>query len=288
MRTKPIFRFAPSPNGHLHLGHAYSALLNQKLARENEGKLLLRIENIDTARCTRELEIQMLSDLKWLGIEWDDNPIRQSERFDIYGDALTDLRTMGLLYPAFMSRKEVARFIGKHSAWPNDPDGSPHYPAEDKKLSPPAVDALKAKNIPFAERMDIVAATNITGSKVDWKEFNPKDLGKIKTKYGSPDDWGDVVLLRKDTPTSYHISCVLDDALQGVTHIVRGMDLYEATSIHRLLQKLLNLPQPAYHHHQLILDDAGAKLSKSRNDIALNKLKANGVTPAKVREMLGF
>ena len=287
----PVFRFAPSPNGHLHLGHAYSALLNQKLARENRGKLLLRIEDIDTVRCTPQLEGQMLEDLEWLGLVWDEAPIRQSERFVVYRSALERLRSMGLTYPAFMSRKAVQQWIDARPSaagpWPKDPDGSPHYPGQDKHLSRQERERNMAQNQPFAERLD-GAVANTRFGPLTWREFDPNSPHQIRRVAGDPEKWGDVILRRKDTPTSYHLSSVLDDASQGVTHIVRGSDLYESTSIHRLLQTALDLPEPVYHHHPLILDDIGAKLAKSKGHPALRDLRAEGISPGQVHKWLGF
>ena len=292
MNPAPVFRFAPSPNGHLHLGHAYSALLNQKLARDNNGVFLLRVENIDTNRCTPELEKQMLLDLEWLGIEWDEAPIRQSDRFEIYKDTLSRLRDDGLLYPAFMSRKQQERWIAsrhdKHEMWPTDPDGAPHYPPEDKHLSADAIKERIANGIPFAERLNMPKTILKMGKEMNWKEFDARKIETSKPVSGYLESWGDVVLRRKDTPTSYHLACVVDDALQGITHVVRGMDLYHSTSVHRLLQQLFGLPEPLYHHHSLIQSEGGLKLSKSRKDTALRDLRHQEISAQDIHEWLGF
>lgn len=281
-RSKPVFRFAPSPNGELHLGHAYSALLNLKMARETGGKMLLRIEDIDTQRCTPELEKQMLEDLEWIGFEWDEEPIRQSERFDAYRDILGELNQLDLLYPATLSRSEIKKRVEElGSDWPRDPDGAPHYPGEERASSLADRADIMNSGKPYTLRLDMAKALLTTTQNLSWNE---KGSG-VSAK---PEQWGDVVLARKDTPASYHLSCVIDDAFQGITHIVRGNDLYEATSIHRLLQKLLGLFQPAYHHHDLILDNTGAKLSKSNKNTSLRQLRAEGKTAKTIQSLIGL
>lgn len=283
----PVFRFAPSPNGELHLGHAYSALLNQKFARKTGGRLLLRIEDIDTNRCTPELEAQMLHDLEWLGLEWDGKPRRQSGHFDEYANALETLWQKELVYPATLSRgeirKQVAGITAQGTVWSCDPDGSPHYPGEERNLPKDAKLATKNSDKDFAIRLDIEKAILHVGKALFWSE---KGNGKPDRIKADPAIWGDVILGRKDIPASYHLACVLDDALQGVTHIVRGQDLYHATSIHRLLQELLELPEPGYHHHELVLDTDGNKLSKSNKDVSLRQLREAGSTPADIYRMV--
>lgn len=284
-----VFRFAPSPNGELHLGHAYSALLNARLAKQAGGNLLLRMEDIDTARCTPEFETAIYRDLEWLGLAWEMPVRRQSEHFHDYAIALEKLKARGLVYPAFMSRGEVRGWIAEHEAmgkvWPRDPDGAPHYPPVDKRLSVSERGSRMASGEPFAWRLDMEMA--LGGQTLSWTELDPPS-GTIERVTARPEQWGDVILARSDTPTSYHLSVVVDDALQGVTHVVRGRDLYEATAVHRLLQDLLGLPEPAYHHHRLIRDADGRKLSKSEKSTGLRQLREAGVTPNKIREMLGF
>ncbi|MFK5980752.1 MAG: tRNA glutamyl-Q(34) synthetase GluQRS [Rhizobiaceae bacterium] len=284
-KPQPIFRFAPSPNGKLHLGHAYSALLNQKLAREAGGKLLLRIEDIDRVRCTLKLEAQMLDDLKWLGIEWDEEPTRQSDNFDIYSNTLKKLRDAGLVYPGFMSRGEVNKTINEiertGKIWPRDPDGTPHYPTHDKNMSEKQRAERLGSRPPNSFRLDMSKALKTLTGKLHWQE-------KDTVIEADPQAWGDVVLARGDVPTSYHLACVLDDAAQNITHIVRGTDLYFATAIHRLLQELLNLEEPHYHHHSLILDEDGQKLSKSRKDTSLSDLRELGKSPNDIKKLIGF
>ena len=283
--AQPIFRFAPSPNGKLHLGHAYSALLNQQMARKSGGKLLLRIEDIDTIRCTRELEAQMLDDLKWLGIEWDEPPMRQSENLENYRGTLDKLAKMELVYPAFMSRGEVNRQVAEAekagATWPRDPDGTPHYPPRDRDNAKARNAQLQHSETPKSYRLDMTKALKVTGNGLTWQE-------QETTIEANPQIWGDVALARGDISTSYHLACVLDDAHQGVTHIVRGKDLYFATAIHRLLQELLGFNEPNYFHHDLILDETGEKLSKSRKDTSLADLRSSGATPQDIKDLIGF
>lgn len=302
-----VFRFAPSPNGELHLGHAYSALLNAELARRNGGRFLLRIEDIDTARCTPEFEVGIFRDLEWLGLQWEEPVRRQSEHFDDYRAALDRLIEHGLVYPAFMSRGEVRSYIAgqpdKGRKWPRDPDGAPLYPPADKGLTAPERRRRIDAGEMFAWRLDMDRAAERLGQTLAWRELAPQpphevgiessprarhilsDAGIIQAK---PARWGDVILARKDTPTSYHLSVVVDDALQGVTHVVRGSDLYEATSVHRLLQELLGLPEPKYHHHRLMLGPDGRKLSKSERSTGLRALREGGASPAEIRRLVGL
>lgn len=288
--TRPTFRFAPSPNGELHLGHAYSALLNADMARKTGGRLLLRIEDIDTARCTPEFEAGIYRDLQWLGIEWERPVRRQSEHFAEYERLLDRLIARELVYPAFMSRGEtrahIAEAEGRGRTWPRDPDGVPLYPALDKALGPRERKRRMSDGEPFAWRLDTAAATASLDKPLTWIEFSDPDLGSTRQVEARPEIWGDVVLARRDTPTSYHLSVVADDALQGITHVVRGLDLFAATAVHRLLQTLLDLPEPAYFHHRLILGPDGRKLSKSFRDTGLNALRTAGRTPEDVRRML--
>ena len=287
--TQPVFRFAPSPNGHLHLGHALSALLNAELARALGGRLLLRIEDIDAARCRPEYETAMMEDLAWLGIAWEEPVRRQSEHFGAYSQALAKLEAQGLVYPSFESRAEIARLVAERDAkapWPRDPDGAPLYPGNAKALSADERAARMAKE-PYALRLDMNAAVARTGA-LTWVETGEDPKEEHDTLMAHPEAWGDVVLGRKETPTSYHLSVVVDDALQGVTHVVRGQDLQPATSVHRVLQALLGLPAPHYHHHRLVLDAEGRKLSKSTRATGLRELRADGATPADIRRIAGL
>ncbi|SFJ90012.1 glutamyl-Q tRNA(Asp) synthetase [Pseudovibrio ascidiaceicola] len=284
--NSPVYRFAPSPNGHLHLGHAYSAILNDEAAKQNGGRFLLRIEDIDTIRCTPQLQEDMLEDLKWLGLHWETPVRKQSEHFSEYTKALAQLEAMGLVYKAYLTRAQIKRFFAEQDAsdtpWPRDPDGAPLYPGDDNVLSVQEQQAFQNSAAPYALRLNMAKAIELAGSALSWNEAHQ---GKIQA---DPAAWGDVVLARKDTPTSYHLSVVVDDSLQGITHVLRGKDLYHATSVHRLLQTLLDLPEPHYEHHDLILDETGRKLAKSAKDTSLRELRASGATPLQIREELGL
>jgi glutamyl-Q tRNA(Asp) synthetase len=269
--TQPVFRFAPSPNGRLHLGHAYSALLNERLALESGGRLLLRIEDIDTPRCRPEFTKAAIDDLTWLGIGFE-QPVRvQSEHMATYHQALSKLAALDLLYPCTCTRSQLSRH-GDHLL--TDPDGTPLYP-QACRLNGPKPDQKASLRL----KMDQATAR--------LKEPLFKREGESDWIV-DPSDWGDVILARKDIGTSYHLACVVDDALQSVTHVVRGRDMEAATSIHRLLQELLALPHPTYHHHDLMLDDEGNKLSKSLGSTPLHDLRKSGKTAAQVRKQLGF
>ncbi|MER8726473.1 tRNA glutamyl-Q(34) synthetase GluQRS [Mesorhizobium sp. M0045] len=290
--TLLTFRFAPSPNGELHLGHAYSALLNQKLAKAAGGRLLLRIEDIDTTRCTPEFEAGIFRDLKWLGLGWEEPVRRQSEHFAEYRAMLERLIEAELVYPAFMSRSEIRAFIADSQKrgrdWPRDPDGVPLYPAADKALPASERKRRIAENVPFAWRLNVDAAIGRAGKDLSWAEYTDETLSATRRVEAHPQDWGDVVVARREIPTSYHLAVTVDDALQGVSHVVRGQDLYSATSVQRLLQQLLGLPQPAYFHHRLILGPDGRKLSKSLGDTSLAAQRAAGASPDDVRRLVGL
>ncbi len=287
-----VFRFAPSPNGYLHLGHAYSAMLNAQMAAEAGGRLLLRIEDIDATRCRPEYEAAIFEDLRWLGLAWEEPVRRQSEHLDAYADALARLAARGLIYPSFESRAEIAALVAageREGPWPCDPDGAPLYPGTAKVLTPQERDRRMAAGDPYALRLDMVAAlAALGGAALAWTENGAGPAGETGRVPAHPSRWGDVVLARKDIPTSYHLSVVVDDALQGITHVVRGRDLFAATGLHRLLQILLVLPEPIYHHHRLILDGEGRKLSKSTRATGLRELRAGGASPADIRSMIGL
>ncbi len=286
-----ILRFAPSPNGYLHLGHAYSALLNYDRARELGGRLLLRIEDIDRGtRCRPEYEEAIYEDLRWLGISWQEPVRRQSEHFAEYEAALAKLEAQRLIYPSFESRAEIAAMVeelDRHGGWPRDPDGVPIYPGRARKLSAAERARRREAGEAFALRLAMDAAVARAGV-LTWTETGAGPHGQSGSVTAAPQRWGDVVLARKDVPTSYHIAAVVDDALQGVTDVVRGEDLFWSTSIHRLLQVLLGLPEPSYQHHKLILDEAGQKLSKSTQATGLRELRAGGATPRDIRRMVGL
>jgi glutamyl-Q tRNA(Asp) synthetase len=286
----PVFRFAPSPNGYLHLGHAYSALLNFDSARQAGGRFLLRIEDIDATRCKPEFEAAIYQDLGWLGISWEEPVRRQSEQLADYHDALDKLAAEGLVYPGFESRAEIAKLVAQREAkapWPRDPDGVPLYPGGAKLLSSDARARLLGSDVPYALRLDMAAACARVGD-LGWIEHGQGPDGEIGLVAARPQAWGDVILARKETPTSYHLSVVIDDASQGVTEVVRGRDLFWSTSVHRLLQRLLGLPQPAYRHHRLVLDGRGQKLAKSTQATGLRELRAGGATPADIRRLVGL
>ena len=286
----PVFRFAPSPNGHLHLGHAYSALLNSDRVGESGGRLLLRIEDIDATRCRSDYETAIHEDLAWLGIAWETPVRRQSEHLADYRAALEKLSALGLVYPAFESRAEIARLVAVREVdgpWPRDPDGAPLYPGEAKLLPADERAHLIASGAPYALRLDMAAACRRVAG-LSWNELGEGPDGERGIVPARPEAWGDVILARKETPTSYHLSVVVDDALQGVSEIVRGQDLFHATAVHRLLQVLLGLPEPAYRHHRLIRDEAGGKLSKSSRSTGLRELRAAGITPAAIRQLVGL
>ena len=286
----PVFRFAPSPNGYLHLGHVYSALLNFDLARRAGGRFLLRIEDIDATRCRVEFEAAIYEDLAWLGISWETPVRRQSEHFARYREAVERLEGWGLIYPGFESRAEIARLVAQREAcapWPRDPDGAPLYPGAAKSLPPDQRWQLIAQGAPYALRLDMQAALARI-KELAWHEDGAGPGGESGVVNAFPQAWGDVILARKETPTSYHLSVVIDDALQGVTDVVRGKDLFWSTSVHRLLQHLLGIPQPAYRHHPLVLDAAGQKLSKSTSATGLRELRGAGMTPADIRRLVGL
>jgi glutamyl-Q tRNA(Asp) synthetase len=292
--SAPVFRFAPSPNGFLHLGHALSALINFDMAHAVGGRLLLRIEDIDRTRCHPEFEAAIYEDLSWLGIIWEEPVRRQSEHFHDYRAALARLDAQALVYPSFESRAEIAALVAERETkgprrdpWPRDPDGAPLYPGIAKALSTAERRRRIEAGEVYALRLDMAAARARAG-RLDWTETGVGPGGESGAVAAAPAAWGDVVLARKETPTSYHLSVVVDDALQGVSQVVRGEDLFWSTSVHRLLQELLGLPAPTYHHHRLVLDPDGRKLSKSTRATALRTLRQDGATPAQIRQMVGL
>jgi glutamyl-Q tRNA(Asp) synthetase len=285
-----ILRFAPSPNGYLHLGHAYSALLNSDMARELNGRLLLRIEDIDTQRCRPEFEAAIYDDLRWLGIAWQEPVRRQSEHFADYAAAIAKLEAQGLLYPSFESRSEITALVAerdRQGRWPRDPDGVPLYPGRARNMPAAERERRRRAGEPFALRLAMDAAVAQAGV-LTWRETGGGPHGQSGLVTATPQRWGDVVLARKELPTSYHLAVVIDDALQSVTDVVRGQDLFWATAVHRLLQALLGLPEPTYHHHRLILDAEGRKLSKATQATSLRDLRASGASAADIRRMVGL
>jgi glutamyl-Q tRNA(Asp) synthetase len=288
--TRPVFRFAPSPNGRLHLGHAYSALLNRKLAGAVDGRLLVRIEDIDPTRSAGEFERGIYEDLAWLGIEWEEPVRRQSGHMDAYRAHLDRLVAAELVYPAFMSRGEMRAHIADARAagrqWPTDPDGTPLYPGVELRLSARQRKRRIESGAPFAWRLDMERALGRAPGTLSWQEAGSGPAGETGVVHADPALWGDVVLARRETPTSYHLSVVTDDAVQEVSDVVRGRDLFHATAVHVLLQELLGLPRPRYFHHDLVLGADGRKLSKSRSDTSLAALRAQGRTPADIIRMV--
>ena len=282
----PTLRFAPSPNGYLHLGHAYSALQNERVARKLGGQLLVRIENIDLDRCRREYEAAIFEDLTWLGIAWQEPVRRQSEHFSDYACALEDLTGRGLLYPCFCSRTDIARKVNGAPDWPRDPDGAPLYPGTCKQMSADERAQRLAAGQHAALRIHMDEALSVAGMRLGWREYGEEDEPWDVT--AEPALWGDAVIGRRDIPTSYHIAVVVDDHLQGITDVVRGQDLFNATSLHRLLQALLGLEAPNYRHHKLLRDKGGEKLSKSTRARAIRSLRNEGVSPLDLRRRLGF
>ncbi|HVV92467.1 MAG TPA: tRNA glutamyl-Q(34) synthetase GluQRS [Hyphomicrobiales bacterium] len=300
------FRFAPSPNGRLHLGHAFSALVNQALARSSGAHLLLRIEDIDPARSRASFAAAIRADLRWLGFAWDAEHV-QSDNAAAHAAALAALRDRGLVYPCFCSRTAIkAAVAARGPDWPRDPDGQPLYPGTCRALDGADAAALIAAGRPHAWRLDMAQAAAATGP-LSWQERGPPladfvpapeampPLGALLDPAASahavaaaPAAWGDVVLARRDAPASYHLAVVVDDAGQGVGEVVRGRDLYFATAVQRLLQTLLGLPAPLYRHHPLVLDASGRKLAKSTGAPSLAALMAAGAMPGRIRAALGL
>lgn len=275
-----VTRFAPSPTGLLHLGTAHAALFAWDAARRAGGRFLLRIENIDPARCRAEYEAAILEDLGWLGLTWEQPVRRQSDHLPDYVAALDRLRARGVLYPCFCSRAEIAAEIARAGYAPHGPDGPP-YPGTCRGLTMSAVSERLAEGRPVALRLDVAAAVRLTGP-LTWHDRTAGD------QVAQPELLGDVVLARKDVPTTYHLSVTVDDHLQGVTLVTRGSDLFAATHVHRLLQALLDLRTPDYHHHRLLTGEGGERLAKRDGATAIRSLRAAGLTAAEVRARAGF
>lgn len=277
-------RFAPSPTGLLHLGHAHSALFAWRQAKENGGEFLLRIEDIDSGRCRPEFESAIKEDLAWLGLTWREPARRQSDHMADYQAALERLMAQGLLYPCFCTRRDIAEEIARSAAAPHltsmGPDG-PLYPGICRNLSREQRAVRRARGTPFALRLDVRKAMALAGP-LPWHD---RRFGAFTA---TPEIHGDAVLARKDVTTSYHLSVVVDDALQGITLVTRGEDLLPATHLHRLLQALLGLPVPAYHHHGLLTDEAGRRLAKRDDARSLRSLREAGHSAAEVRALAGF
>ena len=289
---RPTFRFAPSPTGELHLGHALSALTGWKWAQRLEGRFLLRIEDIDTGRARQHFVDQISDDLRWLGMSWEQPVRQQSQHFEIYRTAAARLQGMGLLYPCFATRSELKAATAQLPDHPSDPDCAPLYPKLHKQLSSEEIAARKAAGQPFALRLDmdraLDAAHVISGDDSTAITYTALDeSGTAQLVEACPERWGDAVIVRKDVPASYHLAVVVDDAEQGVTHVTRGQDLEAATDLHRLLQILLGLHPPVYHHHRLILDTDGRKFSKSDGAVTLRSLRESGMSREDVLRLIG-
>jgi glutamyl-Q tRNA(Asp) synthetase len=278
--TDTVTRFAPSPTGLLHIGHAYSAWVGWRAARQAGGRFLLRIEDIDEGRCRPEFEAAIREDLAWLGLDWDGPVWRQSERLPVYAAALERLRAMGVLYPCFCTRKDIQAEIARIGSAPHGPDG-PLYPGTCRGLSEAERAARLAAGVPHALRLDVAKAAALAGP-LAWLD---RDAGR---RQACPELLGDAVLARKDLATSYHLSVVVDDAAQGVTLVTRGLDLFHATHLHRLLQALLGLPEPDYLHHRLLTDAAGARLAKRTDAASIRALRQAGRAPAEALESMGL
>ena len=275
-----VTRFAPSPTGLLHLGHAHSALLAARLAAESDGIFLLRIEDIDAGRCRPEFTEAIFEDLAWLGLDWPRPVRRQSEHFDEYRAALARLDQRGLLYPCFCTRRDIETEIAGAGHAPHGPDG-PLYPGTCRAL--PAAERARRLDSgqSHALRLDLGAAMAVTGP-LFWRDRDHREVA------AEPALFGDVVLARKDVPTSYHLAVTLDDAVQGVTLVSRGEDLFAATHVHRLLQQLLDLPVPDYAHHRLLTDANGRRYAKRDRALTLRSLREAGHSASAVRAMAGF
>lgn len=279
-----IFRFAPSPNGFLHLGHAYSALFNQACARKASAKLLLRIEDIDLQRSRPDYQAALIEDLRWIGFAWDETPLRQSEHFARYRAALETLCGRGLAFRCFCSRGDIARACAEQGRTRRDPDGALLYPGTCKTLSATERAEKIAAGAPFSLRLDMARAMRAFPRLRPYREFHESDWPIEQS--ADPAVWGDALIGRRDLPGSYHLACVVDDGFQNITDVARGADLEAATSLHVLLQMLLGLKTPDYRHHRLVLDDEGAKLAKSRRSPSLRSLREQGASPADIRAEL--
>ena len=275
-----ITRFAPSPSGHLHLGHAHAALFARRAAEAAGGRFLLRIEDIDRGRCRPEFEAAILEDLAWLGLAWEEPPRRQSDHMADYAAALERLRAQGLVYPCFCTRKEIRAEIARAGRAPHGPEG-PRYPGTCRKLGAAERREILSKRRPHALRLDVTRAVKPAG-ELNWHDR------RHGTQAADPTSLGDVVLARKDIATSYHLAVTLDDALQGVSLVTRGEDLFHATHVHRLLQALLELPVPQWLHHGLLTDGAGERLAKRAAAHSIRSLREAGRSPAEVRALAGF
>ena len=276
-----VTRFAPSPTGYLHIGHVYSAWQGWQRARGDGGRFLLRLEDIDPTRCRDDFAAAIIDDLAWLGLAWDGPVRRQSEHFRDYRGALDRLEAMGVLYPCFCTRREIAAEIGRSGAAPQG-EAQPPYPGICRGLSATERAARRAARRDHALRLDLARAVALTGP-LDWVEEGGGEPRRVRA---DPAPFGDVVLARKDTPASYHLAVTLDDAVQGVTLVTRGADLAPATDVHRILQALLGLPTPRYRHHPLLTDTAGRRLAKRDGAPTIRAMRRAGSSPADILGMI--
>ncbi len=274
-------RFAPSPTGWLHLGHAYAALFAWREARRSDGRFLVRLEDIDGTRARPEYETALFDDLAWLGLRWETPVRRQSEHFADYQAALDRLAARDLLYPCFCTRREIQEEIARAASAPHGPDGA-LYPGTCRRLPPAERQRRLDEGQPFALRLHLERARAAAPGPLIWEDL---DHGR---HHATPEIFGDIVLARKDAPASYHLAVVVDDALQGIDLVTRGLDLLPATHLHRLLIALLDLPVPRWRHHRLITDDQGRRLAKRDNARSLRHLRTEGWTAERVRQELGM
>jgi glutamyl-Q tRNA(Asp) synthetase len=288
MKLAQVTRFAPSPTGPLHLGHALAAITAHDMARASGGQFLLRIEDIDTGRCRPEHEAAIMADLSWLGLSWDGPVLRQSEHLSRYRQRLAELSARGLTYPCFCTRAEIAAEVARMSAAPQDPEG-PLYPGTCRMLSATQRHSRIAAGEGHAIRLDVAACiAALAGRPVSFRELGRGPGGETGTLVVDGATSGDIVLGRKDVGISYHLAVVLDDHEQAVSLVTRGEDLFAATHVQRLLQEVLGLPAPDYGHHRLVRDAAGRRLAKRDRDQTLAALRTAGASPTDIRRMIGL
>ena len=280
MKSHVVTRFAPSPTGYLHLGHAYAALFAEQLARRANGRFILRIEDIDVGRCKTEFEKAIYEDLEWLGLEWESPVRRQSDHLPKYAEALAQLDQLELIYPCFCTRGEIKAEIERAGGAPHGPEG-PVYPGTCKNLSKREQELRITRGDLHALRLDVTKALAHSGPLTWHDQLTGEQPAKI-------DEFGDVILARKDTPTSYHLSVTVDDAAQGITLVTRGEDLSDSTGIHRLLQALLGYQVPEYRHHMILTDAQGKRFAKRDQSINLRTLRDDGKSPKEIKAMIGI
>ncbi|WP_422364013.1 tRNA glutamyl-Q(34) synthetase GluQRS [Pyruvatibacter mobilis] len=287
MTIRLATRFAPSPNGHLHPGHAFSALTAWDWARAHDARFILRIEDTDRTRSRHEFETSQIEDLRWLGLDWEEPVRRQSDHLPDYERGLDRLRDLGLVYPCFCTRKDISA----SALAPHGPDGV-IYPGTCRGLPKDVRDTKQAEGVAFALRLDVARAVEVaerlSGNRLTFTEEGAGPDGETGRLPVDPRPMGDAVLARKDGVIAYHLAVVMDDAAQGITHVIRGQDLFFATPLHRVLQVLLDLPEPRYRHHGLILDETGERMAKRRGSKSLADLRAEGKTPDDIRRMVGL